>query len=256
MEARIVRVDATNVEESGFFCYKSKPKSEGYHRKRTWLERRFAEGLAIQIVYEGNYSTAFIEYIPGEYAWRAAYAPEYMFVHCLWVVGRGKGKGYATRMLEACEQEARERGLAGVAMATSLRNWLVSNKVLLKNGYQIVDSAPPSFDLLVKKFKKAADPAFPQDWEARLGRFGEGLTVIRADQCPYITNAVGMIKRVAEGVGLVTKVVAMESAREVQERSPSAYGLFGVVFNGELLWYHYPDKEKLREQLAERVRGG
>ena len=66
--AKIVPVDATNVAEQGFFCYKSKPKSEGYGRKLDWLEQRFSEGLKIKIVYEGKRSFGFIEYIPGEFA--------------------------------------------------------------------------------------------------------------------------------------------------------------------------------------------
>jgi hypothetical protein len=62
--------------------------------------------MRIQILYEGNRSIAFIEYIPGEYAWRAVNADGYMLIHCIWVVGSGKNKGYATRLLRLCEQEA------------------------------------------------------------------------------------------------------------------------------------------------------
>ena len=36
-EVKIVSVDADNVEEQGFFCYKSKPKSAGYQQKLAWL---------------------------------------------------------------------------------------------------------------------------------------------------------------------------------------------------------------------------
>ena len=32
-EVKIVTVDETNVEQEGFFCYKSKPKTEGYQGK-------------------------------------------------------------------------------------------------------------------------------------------------------------------------------------------------------------------------------
>jgi hypothetical protein len=32
-DLKVVTVDATNVAEQGFFCYKSKPKSEGYRQK-------------------------------------------------------------------------------------------------------------------------------------------------------------------------------------------------------------------------------
>ena len=58
-KVKIVSVDADNVDEEGFFCYKSKPKSEGYRRKLDWLEQRFSEGLKIKIVYEGKRSVGF-----------------------------------------------------------------------------------------------------------------------------------------------------------------------------------------------------
>ena len=40
LDVRIVNVDGFNFETEGFFCYKSKPKSEGYQRKLTWLKDR------------------------------------------------------------------------------------------------------------------------------------------------------------------------------------------------------------------------
>lgn len=62
--AEIIAVEASNVTQYGFFCYKSEPKSEGYRRKLAWLRERFAEGMRIKIVYEGKRSVGFVEYIP------------------------------------------------------------------------------------------------------------------------------------------------------------------------------------------------
>ena len=101
----IITVAATNVAQYGFFCRKSKPKSEGYRRKLDWLEQRFSEGMRIKIVHEDGRSVGFIEYIPGEFTWRAVRAKGYMVIHCLWVVGRAKGKGYGSRLLNDCEEE-------------------------------------------------------------------------------------------------------------------------------------------------------
>jgi hypothetical protein len=53
---KIVRVDASNVADYGFFCYKSKPKSEGYGRKLAWLKDRFTEGMKLQIIHEDGRS--------------------------------------------------------------------------------------------------------------------------------------------------------------------------------------------------------
>ncbi len=250
-ETTLVTVDASNVDEYGFFCYKSKPKSEGYRRKRAWLEARFAEGMQLKMIYEGKRSIAFIEYIPGDFAWRAVNASGYMLIHCLWVVGKGKGKGYATRLLAECENEAREQGMAGVAMVTSSGVWLADKPVLVKAGYAVVDSAPPSFELLVKRFDAAAPlPAFPTDWEARAARFGPGLTVITSGQCPYLPDAVAPVVEVGQERNLPVQVVELTSAAEVQAQSPSTVGIFGLVYAGRLLSYHYLLKKDLLSLLG------
>ena len=60
--------DADKAAEHGFFCYKSKPKAEGYRCKLAWLEQRFAEGLQIKMIHEDDRSVGFIEYTPAEFA--------------------------------------------------------------------------------------------------------------------------------------------------------------------------------------------
>lgn len=85
----ILDVAAGNVDQTGFFCFMSKKKSEGYQRKLRWLKERFAEGMSIKML--ALPQRGFIEYIPGEHAWRAVHADGYMLIHCLWVVGKSKG---------------------------------------------------------------------------------------------------------------------------------------------------------------------
>jgi L-amino acid N-acyltransferase YncA len=248
-DVRVVTVDAENVAAEGFFCYKSKPKSEGYRRKMDWLEKRFAEGMQIKILYEGKRSVAFIEYIPGEFAWRAVDAKGYFVIHCLWVVGKGKKKGYGSRLLAECVQEARARQKHGVAMVTSGGNWLAGSKLFLRNGFESVDQAPPSFELLVKKLGDAPDPAFPTDWEERLARYGTGLTVLRSDQCPYIDNGVKIVLETAIELGIPAQVIEVADCRQAQDLSPSPYGLFGVLYEGKLLSYHYIGRKELLQRL-------
>ena len=145
----IVTVNASNVTQNGFFCYRSKPKSEGYRRKLAWLEQRFAEGMQIKIVVENERPVGFIETIPGEFAWRAVNAAGFLVIHCLWVVGRAKKKGYGSRLLNACLEEARNDHRNGVAMVTSRGNWLAVHLRAVARGqpaarrdYRQVDVAP------------------------------------------------------------------------------------------------------------------
>lgn len=250
----IISVDASNVDQLGFFCYMSKPKTPGYRQKRAWLAARFAEGLKLQLIHEiGGRYVGFIEYIPGEYAWRAVHAPGYLVIHCLWVVGKGKGKGYGTQLLAACLDDARAQHKHGVVMVTSEGVWLAKKKLFLQQGFVEVGQAPPAFQLLVHRLDTAPDPTFPTDWEARQARYGAGLTIVRTPQCPYIESAMEEALQTAAALGLPARTVELQSAQEVQAAAPSAYGVFSLVLNGRLFSYHYllrKDFEKRLQELA------
>ena len=46
--------------------------------------------------------------------------------------------------------------------------------------------------------------------------------------------------------GIDAKAVRLESSAEVRAKSPTAYGVFGIVCDGRLLTYHYLGKKELR----------
>lgn len=251
----IIDVTPANADKTGFFCYMSKRKEAGYKMKRDWLEARFAEGMKIKILHEdGGRDTAFIEYIPGEYAWRAVNAKGYMVIHCLWVVGKGKGKGYGRRLIEECVQDARAQKMKGVAMLTSDRTWLASKDIFEHNGFTEVDSALP-FHLMALRFGTAPAPSLPRNWDERAQAFGRGLTVIRTAQCPYIENGARDILTFAKEKGIPARSVELKTAQEVQEQSPSAYGVFGTVLDGKLLAYQYLLQKDFEKLLLERNKG-
>jgi GNAT superfamily N-acetyltransferase len=252
----IKTIDAGNINESGFFCYMSKRKEPGYKMKRDWLDARFAEGLKVKILHEnGGRDTAFIEYIPGEYAWRAIHAAGYMVIHCLWVVGKGKGKGYGRRLIEECVQDARAQKMKGVVMLTSDRTWLAGREIFDRNGFKEVDSAPAPFHLMALRFGSALEPSLPKNWDERAQAFGSGLTVIRTAQCPYIENGTKDILAFAKEKGIRARSVELKTAQEVQEQSPSAYGIFGTVLDGRLLAYQYLLQKDFERLLLERKNG-
>jgi len=256
-DIQIITVAPHNIDEEGFFCYKSKRKTEGYARKLAWVKEQMAEGLTIHILHEGGRSVAFIEYMPGEHTWRAVNAEGYFLIHCLWVVGKAKKKGYGSRLLELCLEDAREQGKHGVAIVASERPWATGRKLFQKHGFERVGTVPPVFELWVQRFADTVPlPSFPQDWEQRLARYGSGLTVFRSDQCPYLEHATEAALRSASELGIPAQVIELITADEARRLSPSpyGYGVFGIVYNGELLTYYYPD-DKYRQRLEERVLG-
>jgi GNAT superfamily N-acetyltransferase len=244
----IIDVTAETVEKTGFFCYMSKRKSEGYARKLRWLNDRFAEGMRIKLL--ALPERGFIEYTPGEHAWRAVRADGYLFIHCLWVVGKSKGKGLGEVLLRECIEEARRMKMSGVAMVTSEKVWLAGRRVLEKQGFECVATAPPAFSLMVKKFGKHPSPTFAGGWEEKARAFGSGLTVIRSDQCPYIVDATESAVRSARGAGIESRVVQLQSRAELLRLSPTPYGVFGLVLDGALLSYHYLLEKDLKPLLT------
>lgn len=237
----IITVDRSNIEETGFFCHMSRRKAEGFLRKLAWARARFDEGMRIKMLKLPE--RGFIEYIPGEFAWRAVNAKGYMVIHCLWVVGKSKGKGFGAALLDECVKDARKAGMLGVAMVTSEGNWLAGKKVLGGRGFKAVDAAAPSFTLMVKKFKPGPDPSFPRDWAARAARFGKGLTIISSGQCPYHPDAGRILLDAAAKKKIKARVVEFQTAADVQTRAPSPYGVFSIVYDGRLVGHHYMGEE-------------
>jgi GNAT superfamily N-acetyltransferase len=248
-EVDILTLDESNLERIGFFCYKSKRKTDGYRKKLSWLRHRLAEGLRLHILFEDGISKGFIEYIPGEYAWRAVRAPSYLFVHCMWVVGQAKGKGYGSRLLDCCVQAAEAGGFDGVAALASRETWLAGPPIFEKFGFQVVDQAPPSFALYLLPLRKGSAPTLPKDWDSRASALGAGLTVVTTDQCPYVDRMKQAVHKAGEALGIPSREVHFSTAQQVQEYSPSAYGVYSIVHDGEVVASHPIGTDALLERL-------
>ena len=149
----IVDITKDNISKYPPKCFLN-PKNEGYLTKLTWIKNEFSKELKLKQLYVENEKKAvsFIEYISGENAWRAVDAKNYLFIHCLWTSqNKLKNKGYASLLIEECIKEAKDQGLLGVAVVTSEGPFMAGKDLFVKNGFKSVDSAKPSFDLLVKK---------------------------------------------------------------------------------------------------------
>ena len=239
---KIIDTNADNILEYGICGYKN-IKRAGYPEKIEWLKDRFQEGLKIKTLYSDKDGTqGMIEYIPGEYCWRPVEAIGYMFIHCIFVGFKSvyKGKGYASLLLNECSKEAKMENMHGVVVVTRKGSFMVGKELFLKNAFEVVDKAPPDFELLVKKYNiNAPTTKFKGDWEKRLSRYGKGLSIIRADQCPYSVKNVKEISETAEKIyGIEPHIINLKNCDEAQNNSPCAFGSFCIVYNGEVIAEH------------------
>ncbi len=235
---KIISVNSENVSEYPPVCFLN-PKNEGYLIKIEWLKKRFSEGLKIKLLYleEESKCIGFIEYVPGEYAWRAVDAKEYMFTHCIWISpNKNKRKGYGSLLVKECIKDAKTEGKYGVAAITSEGPFMAGKDLFLKNGFRSVAQAKPSFELMVKTLKKGPLPKF-RDSEKQLGKY-KGLNIIYSNQCPWVARFINEIDEIVKKKKLKLKIIELKNAKEAQN-APSIYATFNLVYNGKLLVDHY-----------------
>jgi ribosomal protein S18 acetylase RimI-like enzyme len=247
-DARLVDVTAANFDTLPCCGIKSKTHP-GRCEKRCWLTANSGLGLrAKTLVDTDGKACGYIEYLPGEYAWRGVDAAGYMFIHCLWNHSKAQQrKGWGQAMIEACVNDAKEAGMKGVAVVVRESPWMADRRLFLSKGFERAGTAPPDYELLVRKFsEKAASPSFKNGSDEKVASYSCGLTIIRSKQCPYVAKFAGEISECAEQeFGIKPRIVELESWRDAQN-APTPYAVFALIYKGRLVADHQVSRTRFR----------
>jgi N-acetylglutamate synthase-like GNAT family acetyltransferase len=230
----IVDTNAENISSCSICRYKD-ANNLGHRRKTDWLKERYAEGLRFKVLRSRRFGDiGMIEYALGNHAWRPVEAEGYLFIHCLMVNSKHKGKGLGTLLLNSCLRDAKQSKCRGVAVVTSSDSFMAGSDFFIKAGFVSVEKSPP-YELLVKKLKKSApDPRFIVEREQLLKKYKKGLTILAADQCPMVPKWVKEITETSRTLGLEPKVIRVTSAKASREL-PTPYGMFSIIYDGKLI---------------------
>jgi hypothetical protein len=248
----IVDVDKDNIDQHPPRCFLN-PKNEGYRIKASWLEKRFSEGMKIKLLYleDEKKLNGFIEYVPGEYAWRAVDAPDHMFIHCIWISpNKFKSKGYGSLLVKECIKDAKKSKMKGVTAITSEGPFMAGKDLFLANGFKSVSSEEPSYEFMVHTLKKGPVPGF-RDWRAQLKKY-KGLNIIYSNQCPWVARSLPELEKIAQEKGLDMKTKELKTPKQAQN-APSPYGVFNVVYNGKLLVDHYISATRFKNIIKKEL---
>jgi ribosomal protein S18 acetylase RimI-like enzyme len=249
---KIITLNSENCTEYGCPCFLN-PKNEGHLKKLGWLKERFAEGLTIKHLFiEGEKRpVGFIEYVPGESAWRAVKANGYLFIHCIWISpNKYKEKGYGSSLVKECINDASEDGRYGVAVVASDGPFMAGKELFLKNGFEIVEE-PGNYELLVKKIKEGPLPKF-NDWEQQLNNY-RGLNIIYSNQCPWVARSIPELTEIARKNELELKITELKTAKQAQN-APSIYSVFNLVYDGKLITDHYVSNTRFLNILRKELK--
>ncbi|TKJ26111.1 MAG: GNAT family N-acetyltransferase [Promethearchaeota archaeon Loki_b31] len=249
--AKIIDINEENIDELELFCKKTKKKLVGYQNKVKWIKERFKEGLKYKllIVKEGNKETSrgMIEYIPGEYNWRGIQANGWMVIHCLWVVGKHKKKGYGSNLLQESIKDAKKAGMHGVVgMSADKGGWLPKTKIYLNNGFEKVDEIKPYFGLFAIIFNdKAPKPKFYPISDKKVEEYRKGVHFLYSDQCPYIVDLVDELEKEFNTKNESLNAIKLKNCREAQQNGVHPYGTYCIACNGEITLYKHTTKKEI-----------
>jgi ribosomal protein S18 acetylase RimI-like enzyme len=181
---KILTLTDKNISDEHICCgFSDRKLAEGTRLKKEMIKRRLRDGFRFK-KYDIK-GKVFIEYVPADQAWSPISAPGYMFIHCFWVSGQHKGRGYGTKLLEQCFEDAKH--LNGVVALTTekVMPFATDKGFFTKNGFEVCDTAPPYFELLVKRFREAPPPQFRDSAKQCMVENKKNLTFVYSDQCPF-----------------------------------------------------------------------
>jgi L-amino acid N-acyltransferase YncA len=236
-KVEIIDTNANTIANYSFCGFRNAAQ-EGHKRKTAWLRKRFAEGLKLKILQVDGEDAGMIEYIPGEHTWRPIDAAGYLVIHCIMINKKQfKGKGYGALLVKDCLADAERAGVGGVAVVTSSGTWMVSSDVFQRCGFECVDTSPPTYELLARKLRNLPSPRFGTGRDRTLRKYGRGLTIITSDQCPCIAKCMQDILQACKTLRIRPKVIELRTGNQARH-APSAYGIFNVIFDGNLVAEH------------------
>ncbi|GIO08751.1 N-acetyltransferase [Brevibacillus reuszeri] len=242
----ILALTQENLFDQHICCSLSdKDNQNGVILKKHWLSCRMEEGLVFKkLDVRGK---VFIEYIPAEFAWVPIEAPNYLFINCFWVAGRYKGQGFGARLLNECMEDAKEKQKHGIVAISSARKkpYLSDKSFFLKNGFEVCDTAPPYFELLVKRFETEAPvPKFKANAKTASVNQTNGLVVMYTDQCPFTDYYANQELDEIEKEFRVPVTRIKITSREEAQNAPSAFTIYSAYWNGEFLTHEILNRKK------------
>lgn len=250
---QIITVDASNLDNYPQVICFINPKNEYYNLKIDWLKKQFKKGLVIKLLElkQTKKIAGFIEYVPGEEAWRAVNAKDYLFIHCLWVYpNKNKNHGLGGALLEEVEREARKAKKSGVAVITSDGSFMSKKDLFLKNGFEVVEEFG-HFQLLAKRFtaqSKLPKLLINQD---KLKDY-QGWHIYYSKQCPWVARFIEEIKPILKQMKIKMSIVEIDSARKAQD-APGIYAVFNLIKDGKLLADRYISTTRFKNIINKEI---
>lgn len=248
MNTKMITLTQENIEKEHLCCAIADKKHQtGVNDKRRWLADRIPEGHVFRkLDVQGK---VFIEYAPLDKAWTPVTGDNYLYIYCLWVSGSYKGQGYGKALLDSCIADARKQGRAGVCLISSQKKkpFLADKKFMLKQGFQVADTAGEDYELLALSFN-GTKPNFNANAKRQAIEEKE-LTIYYTVQCPYIPNCIGQIYNYCENNGIPLRLVEIDTLEKAKQ-IPGVFNNWAVFYKGRFQTTHLLNETGLKKLFS------
>lgn len=249
-----IKVTSDNIEKEHICCAISNNNDVQVASKKAWLKEQFEAGLVF--LKSSERGKCFIEYIPAENAWNPINADEYMFIDCLWVSGAFKGHGYATDLLNACINDAKEKEKNGLCILSAAKKkpFLADPNFLKYKGFMVCDEADNGIQLWYLPFRE--NVSIPKFKECALHPHidEQGYVLYYTNQCPFNAKYVPIIEKIAKERAIPFKAVHLQS-KEDARNAPTPITTYALFFDGNYLTNEQMNEKrflKLVENMKEK----
>ncbi len=144
----------------------------------------------------------------------------------------------------------------GIAVVSSnkVKPFLTDKKFYTKHGFELIDTAPPYFELLELKFNQYAEsPKFTD-----LAKKGEcdnknGLTFYFSNQCPFMEEYVYILSEVLKTKNIDFQINKITNSNQAQNQS-SPFGTLGIYYNGKFLTHELMAEKKFDKYIDDLIK--
>jgi len=248
MRDNFINLTTDNLENEHICCaIADKKHQRGVETKKEWLKERISEGHVFRKLDEKG--KVFIEYAPLEKAWVPVSGNNYIYIYCLWVSGKYKGKGYGKKLLEYCINDAKKQNKSGLCVISSKKKkpFLSDKKFMLKYGFKTVDTIGDDYELLALSLDGTIpsfnDPARTQKIESN------NLTIYYGMQCPYIPNCIEQVSNYCKAHNISLDLIEVDTIEKAKS-SPGVFNNWAVFNNGRFETIHLLNEGYLKKMLG------
>lgn len=245
-QPKLIKVTAENIANEHICCAISDKKHDpGVACKKDWMGQREKDGFVfLKADLRGK---ALIQYAPAEKAWMPIKADGYTAIECFWVSGSHAGKGTARRLLTQCLEESKSANGIVVVVGNKKRPFL-NDKAFFKHfGFEVCDSAPPYFELMVKKFNpKAENPKFAESAKSGKPPSDEGFVMYYSHGCPFTPYYVEEGRQFAQNAGIKFQAIHIDTLEKAQNHI-CPFTIHTLYYNGKFMCHEIVVKAKLEK---------